>query len=174
MAELVVVVNERDEVTGTMLKSDAHRDGTPHRIAVTYVENPPGQILVQVRMDGSLDHSAAGHVKPGESYHEAATRELAEELGITGVDLTPAGHGVSHEEDPGDGSIKTHVFDIFRCEADFGQLQQEEVADVFWADPDEVLLDMKRERSKYAGGFIESLPIYLDGRRSRSYTTRRM
>jgi isopentenyldiphosphate isomerase len=168
MAELVVVVNDEDEVIGTMLKTEAHRNGTPHRIAVTYVENARGEILVQVRMDRSLDHSSAGHVVPGESYREAAERELSEELGITGVDLTPVGHGVSHEEDPADGSVKRHVFDIFRCEAGYGQLQQDEVADVFWADPEDVLLDMKRERSKYAGGFIESLPIYLDRRRSRS------
>ncbi len=166
MSELVVVVNEQDEITGIMAKSEAHRNGTPHRIAVTYVENAAGQILVQVRMDGSLDHSAAGHVEPGESYHDAAQRELAEELGITGVSLTPAGHGVPHETHTNDGSIKTHVFDIFRCVADFGQLQREEVAGVFWADPAEVLLNMKKERSKYAGGFLESLPIYLDRRRS--------
>ena len=43
----VVVVNEKDEVVGTMSWAEAHKNGTPHRTAVIYVENPKGEILVQ-------------------------------------------------------------------------------------------------------------------------------
>ena len=46
----VIVVNEKDEEIGTMPMSEAHKNGTPHRIAITYVENTAGQFLVQVRM----------------------------------------------------------------------------------------------------------------------------
>lgn len=83
----VIVVDENDQVVGTMDKAEAHRTGVLHRIAVVYVENPAGQILVQVRSNGRLDHSAAGHVDVGESYLEAAQRELHEELGVSGVEL---------------------------------------------------------------------------------------
>ena len=38
----VVVVNEKDEVIGTMPKKEAHKNGTLHRIAVVYVENTKG------------------------------------------------------------------------------------------------------------------------------------
>jgi len=158
----VVVVNDKDEVVGTMPKSEAHKNNVPHRIAVTYVENGKGEILVQVRADGYLDHSSAGHVESGESYKEAAQRELAEELGISGVKLKYVGHGATKgEKYP--GAVVSHFFDIFNCIADPGKLQVDEVKKVYWADPKEVLRDMQDEknRDKYCGGFMVSLSIYL-------------
>ena len=161
--EYVVVVNDRDEAIGTMPIDDAHRDGTPHRIAVTYVENASRQILVQIRMSGARDHSSAGHVRPGESYLEAATRELAEELGIRDTPLIKIGHGVSREQQSESGSFKTHVFDVFRCVAEAADPQPDEVQGVFWADPEGTMEDMLRSANIaiYAGGFRASLPIYL-------------
>jgi isopentenyldiphosphate isomerase len=55
-----------------------------------FLFNGAGEIYVQRRSDakdrhpGKLDSSAAGHVDPGESYHETAMRELREEIGISG------------------------------------------------------------------------------------------
>ena len=166
--EEVIVVNESDEQIGTMSKDEAHKDGTPHRIAVTYVENESGQILVQVRMSGALDHSSAGHVHPGESYLDAAKRELGEELGITGVDLRKIGHGICKERFSHDGGMRTHVFDVFACAAEPVQLQKDEVKDAYWADPQNILKDMEGGTSDtvYAGGFRDSLPIYMKSRQT--------
>lgn len=164
--EYVVVVNEHDEEIGVMPRADAHRDGTPHRIAVTYVQNGHGEILVQVRArGGSHDHSSAGHVEPGDSYVGTATRELAEELGITNIELERIGQGISREQSD-DGAVKTHVFDVFVCTAEPGQLQASEVTRVYWADPNRLLIDMSSRDSviEYAGGFRASLPIYLQWR----------
>lgn len=163
----VVVVNEHDEEIGVMPKEQAHADGTPHRIAVTYVEDGMGKFLVQVRMSGTLDHSSAGHVHPGETYEEAARRELEEELGISNVALTRIGHGVTlNEVAPHDGGVRTHVFDVFTCVAEPGRLQEDEVKGVFWAVPDEILADMSNSETeaRYAGGFITSLPIYISSK----------
>ena len=132
----VIVVNDNDEEVGTMLRDEAHQNGTPHRIVVTYVANDLGQIVVQVRKNGSLDHSSAGHVDPGESYANAAARELAEELGIVDVDLKRVDHGSSHEEH--DGGVTRHEFDIFVCNANYRELQADEVLDAYWADPEEI------------------------------------
>ena len=38
-------------------------------------------------MPSKWDFSAAGHLKPGESYADAAARELKEELGVDGKDF---------------------------------------------------------------------------------------
>jgi len=160
--EYVIVVNDLDEEIGVMPRTNAHRDGTPHRIAVTYVENDRGEILVQVRARGGAhDHSSAGHVEPGDSYIDTAKRELAEELGITDVELTRIGHGISRE--PSDDAFKTHVFDVFVCTAAPGELQASEVTRVYWADPNKLMLDMSSRESsiEYAGGFRASLPIYV-------------
>jgi len=52
------------------------------------------EVLLQLRqgtgyMDGHWACAAAGHVERGESVYEAAAREAREELGISGVELTP-------------------------------------------------------------------------------------
>jgi isopentenyl-diphosphate Delta-isomerase len=158
----VVVVNESDEVIGTMPKSEANKNGTPHRIAVVYVENSDGEFLVQARTDGYLDHSATGHVDPGESYEEAAKRELAEELDISGTELVRIGHAsTAGEKYP--GKISSHVFDIFVCRAKPGNLQVNEVKEVYWASPEDVITDMEKDAdgTKYCGGFKASLPVYI-------------
>ena len=159
----VVVVNEKDEVIGTMSREEAHRTGTLHRIAVVYVSNPQGQILIQVRKGGRLDHSSAGHVDPGEEYRETARRELKEELGIEGVELALVGSGISSEGPPAFTENRTHVMQIFSCTAVPGDLQTDEVEGVYWADPKEVLADMQADTAstKYSGGFRTSLPIFL-------------
>ncbi|MEK7148171.1 MAG: NUDIX domain-containing protein [Patescibacteria group bacterium] len=160
----VIVVNENDEILGTMPKEEAHKNGTLHRIAVTYVENSKGEILVQNRTDGYLDHSSAGHVDVGESYEEAAKRELAEELGIGNIELKRLGHGMTHREKY-PGTVVSHVFDIFSCIAEPGKLQEDEVKSVYWADPKKVWAEMQQDNDgKFCGGFIESLKIYLDAR----------
>ena len=159
----VVVVNDKDEVIGTMPKSEAHKNGTSHRIAVVYVENTAGEILIQNRADGFLDHSSAGHVDPGESYEEAARRELNEELGIKNVELKRVGHGMTKNESYPDG-LSYHAFDIYSCIAEPGELQVDEVKSVYWADPHKIMEEMQKDKSKFCGGFIESLKVYLTAR----------
>lgn len=86
--EILEIVNERDEVIGTAARSEIHRRGLLHRAVHIFVFDPEGNIYVQRRAaskdrhPGKLDSSAAGHVDPGESYLQTASRELQEELGI--------------------------------------------------------------------------------------------
>src|SRR3989344_214285 len=163
MNDNVVVVNEKDEVVGTMSRAEAHKNGTPHRIAVVYVENSKGEILVQVRMTGRLDHSSAGHVDPGEEYIDTAKRELKEELGMENVKINLVGHCVSEENVSGIDGHRIHVMQIFSCIGEPGELQKEEVRHVYWANPEDVLAEMlaKPIEMKFSGGFRVSLPIYL-------------
>lgn len=167
MNDNVVVVNEKDEVIGTMSRAEAHKNGTPHRIAVIYVENPKGEILVQVRMTGRLDHSSAGHVDPGEEYIDTAKRELKEELGMKDIELNLVGHGVSEENVSGVDGHRVHVMQIFSCVGGPGELQKEEVRDVYWANPKEVFKEMVENPTdmKFSGGFRVSLPIYLESKK---------
>jgi isopentenyl-diphosphate delta-isomerase len=170
----VVVVNENDEVVGTMPRGEAHKNGTPHRIAIVFVENEKGEILIQVRMSGTLDHSAAGHVDPGESYLVAAQRELMEELGIENIELISIGKGRSDEigrKEKGDTELehRIHVFEVFLCQAEPGVLSRDEVKSVYWANPEVVLEEMQESPEKFAGAFKVSLPIYLKWKASASH-----
>lgn len=93
--ELFEIVDENDNVIGTALRSECH--GNPeliHRVAHVLVVNAKGDMLLQKRslhkdiQPGKWDTSVGGHLDPGESYHDAALREMHEELGLTGLPLT--------------------------------------------------------------------------------------
>ena len=70
------------------------------------------QVLLQLRqgtgyMDDHWAAAAAGHVEQGESVFEAASREAAEELGVTDLELTPlcAMHRTGGTGDPIDERV---------------------------------------------------------------------
>lgn len=67
----------------------------PHAATAVFVRRANGEILVHQRAltkdlwAGAHDCAAGGVVAAGEDVHEAALRELAEEVGISGVPLRP-------------------------------------------------------------------------------------
>lgn len=88
MDERIELVNEQDDVVGVADRDEATRRGWLHRIATTVCRDERGRILVHRRPDdtplfpGYYDVLVGGGVDIGESYEEAARRELAEELGV--------------------------------------------------------------------------------------------
>jgi isopentenyl-diphosphate delta-isomerase type 1 len=89
MEELFDVVTEDDVVIGQAPRSLCHGDPTLiHRAVHVLVFNPDGEILLQKRspakdiQPSKWDTSVGGHLERGESYHSAAYREMAEELGL--------------------------------------------------------------------------------------------
>ncbi len=155
----VIWIDENENDLEEVSLARAHEEGLLHRISVVYLTDDKGQILVQKRDDGRLDHSAAGHVDAGESYLEAAKRELEEELGVVNVELKEVGFCSSNEAS---GKIK-HKFKVFQHQGNPGKLNPEEVAGVFWADPKEIWNDMQKDDKdeKYCGGFKGTLELYL-------------
>ncbi len=95
--EVLDVVNEADEVTGSGRRDEIHRDGLRHRAVHAFVFNRKGELLLQRRSaakdnhPGLWDSSAAGHLDSGENYAGAVVRELEEELGIREVGVVRCG-----------------------------------------------------------------------------------
>jgi 16S rRNA (adenine1518-N6/adenine1519-N6)-dimethyltransferase len=91
--DLIQIVDEHDKPTGSASADEAQEKGLLHRIVRIMVEDADGRILLQKRgpsmetFPNCWDHSAAGHVDAGETYGQAAKRELAEEVGIKNVKL---------------------------------------------------------------------------------------
>jgi isopentenyldiphosphate isomerase len=89
MPELVDIRDEDGRLTGeTMLRSEAHRSESWHGVALVWVYNSQGQILLQ-RRAGHLntfpekwDVSVAGHLTASDEPLQTAVRELSEELGL--------------------------------------------------------------------------------------------
>jgi isopentenyl-diphosphate delta-isomerase type 1 len=86
--EILEIVDNDNRVIGTAGRSEIHKQHLKHRSVHVFLFNSAGELFLQKRVQtkdefpGYYDSSAAGHVNPGESYHEAAERELKEELGI--------------------------------------------------------------------------------------------
>lgn len=84
----VVLVNEQDEVTGTMEKLQAHHQGVLHRAVSVLVTNSRGEMLLQQRAPrkyhcpGLWANAACTHPYLDEDPSLAAHRRLREEMGM--------------------------------------------------------------------------------------------
>ena len=87
--EQVILVNEKDEQTGTMEKMEAHLTGTLHRAFSVFIFNSNGEMLLQQRAaikyhNGELwTNACCSHPAPGETTVAAANRRLQEEMGFS-------------------------------------------------------------------------------------------
>ncbi|MGW0909646.1 NUDIX hydrolase [Streptomyces sp. NPDC002853] len=99
MTELVERVDEHDEVLAVVDRAEAIRHKWLHRVATIVCRDTTGRIFVHRRPDdmsrfpgqfnmsrfpGQFNWMLGGAADVGESYEEAAARELAEELGVQG------------------------------------------------------------------------------------------
>ena len=86
--EILDLVDEDDSVVGTATLRDCLEKGLLHRAVEVLVLGTNGKVLLQQRSKRDLWHpgrwtlSCTGHVKSGETYRDAAMRELDEELGL--------------------------------------------------------------------------------------------
>jgi isopentenyldiphosphate isomerase len=89
MTEYFVVVDRNDKVTGKASRKECHSNrNLIHRAVAVLVLNKKGGILFEKRsmkkdMQPGKWGLVAGHVDIGESYQEAATREMKEEIGTS-------------------------------------------------------------------------------------------
>ncbi|WP_189924364.1 NUDIX hydrolase [Kitasatospora xanthocidica] len=88
MGELVERVDDQDRVLGVVDRGEAIRRGWLHRVATTVCRDRQGRVLVHRRPEnlsrfpGHHEVMFGGAVGVGESYEQAAARELTEELGV--------------------------------------------------------------------------------------------
>jgi isopentenyl-diphosphate delta-isomerase len=109
--ETVVLVNEQDEVIGSMEKMEAHQKGLLHR-AFSVLIHQKGKILLQQRSlnkyhsSGLWTNTCCSHPRMDESLANAGSRRLKEEMGI-------------------DCSVKPHFHFIYKAQLDNGLIEHE-------------------------------------------------
>ena len=97
--ELVDIVDDDDQVVATVTRAEMRAGRLQHRAVSIAVLSSDGRLLVHRRADtkdvwpGMWDMAAGGVVGAGETYEQAARRELAEELGVWADELQSLGAG---------------------------------------------------------------------------------
>lgn len=87
-SEEVDLVDDEDRVVGSAPLSECLSRGLRHRAVAVLVLRSNGTVLLQRRSERDLWNpglwtlSCTGHVKRGETFAQAAGRELSEELGL--------------------------------------------------------------------------------------------
>jgi len=86
--EVFDIVDENDAIIGAMGRHEVHVNNLRHRAVHIWLFNGRGELFLQKRSPWKQLHpdlwcsSTAGHVDSGESYEEAAHREMLEEIGV--------------------------------------------------------------------------------------------
>ncbi|MGH1563121.1 NUDIX hydrolase [Mumia sp. DW29H23] len=95
MDEIVALYDDGGRPCGSAPRSRVRRENLHHAATAVVVLDPAGQVYVHRRTDtkdvfpGMYDVCAGGVLLAGEAPYDGAVREVAEELGITGVALEP-------------------------------------------------------------------------------------
>lgn len=164
MDDLVEIVDHNDVQTGEIkTRKEAHEQALPHRIASVFVFSNDGRLFVQIRRDnGRYDHSVGGHVNAGETYIQAAKREMYEELSIL-APLSPVAMSIIEDcRETGYGPI-VHMHGLFQTIApkNWSFAPNDEVADLKLMDISEIDADMSKNPDNYTYGFIKTLAAYV-------------
>src|SRR3990172_3992456 len=165
MPEQFDLVNEKDEVVGTTNKIESHNLGYPHRVAAVFIFDGADRLLVQLRKkDGLLDHSVGGHVRQGETYDQAAARELGEEVGLA-VPLDKVGMFYADERVPARNHNVVHWFGVYEIKLDNAELgkmilSQDEIIELKPISIEDIAKQMIDDPSKWTLGFMSTLNFY--------------
>jgi len=129
-------IDEAGTTLAVLPRPEIHTRNLLHRATATLVFHSDGRFFVHQRADskrllpGFHDVMVCGTVASGESFEENAGRELAEELGISGVDYY---HLFDHRFQ--DTLINTSIR-VFACQYDGPMIfQPEEVQGGEWMTP---------------------------------------
>ena len=89
MSELLDIYDESGKHIGIEDRNIVHQNGLWHKTIHCWIVKDKSHILFQKRSANLLDNpnklytTASGHIKAGETLHDAFAREVSEELGIS-------------------------------------------------------------------------------------------
>lgn len=139
--EYFEIVNQQGEVLGVASRAACHSNpALIHRVIHVLVFNSAGLLLLQKRSSskdiqpGKWDTSVGGHLAVGETFEEAAYREMNEELSIQNVPIHFLYQYIWRTE------VETEVVRTFHCRFD-GEIfyDRDEIEGVCFWDMDVLL-----------------------------------
>lgn len=144
--EIVQIVDDNNVEIAAVARGIMREQKLIHRASYILVFNSANNLFVQKRTmtkdvyPGYYDIAAGGVVLAGETYEEAAERELEEELGVAGAVLIPC---FDHFYEDDTNKVWGRVF---RCQHEGPFiLQEEEIESGGFMDVNQVLASADRE-----------------------------
>lgn len=156
--DLLILVDENDNETGTMDKLEAHRKGLLHRAFSIVVKNTENQWLIHRRAmgkyhsEGLWTNTCCSHPMPGEDISEAAHRRLREEMGFD-CTLEKKFHFIYRKSL--DNALTEHELDhVFTGEFNGKpDPDPEEVSDFRWIALEELKAEIQQDPDKFTYWF---------------------
>jgi isopentenyl-diphosphate delta-isomerase len=143
--ELLDIVNEQDQVVGTMWRSQAYAQNKLASLRAVWllIKNQDGQFWIPKRSatkassPNSLDGSTVGHVSSGETYEQAMIREVAEELNF---DISQMPYKVVGKLTPQTGSISfIQIFELQVPNRFIIDYNKNDFSEFFWLTSQEII-----------------------------------
>lgn len=170
--EYVILVNELDEVIGSMEKLEAHEKGVLHRAFSVFLFNSKGEMLLQQRAackyhsPNKWTNACCSHQRDGETTLDAAKRRLVEELGITDCTMKPA-YSFIYKANVG-GGLYEHEYDHVLVGEYEGEIpfNKEEVQAFKFVSLNAIEKDIKQNPSNYTEWFkitFNDLKTHING-----------
>jgi isopentenyl-diphosphate Delta-isomerase len=164
--EEVVLVNEKNEVLGTMDKYEAHSSHTPlHRGFSVFLFHPEKGLLLQQRSHKKKtwplvwSNSCCGHPMKGEEVIAAAHRRLDFELGITQADLTMVLPTYRYTCER-DGIVENEICPVMvGVSTQEPQLNPDEVEDTKWISWEDWVSEITHSPEKYSQWCVEETQL---------------
>ncbi|MCD4535412.1 isopentenyl-diphosphate Delta-isomerase [Nocardioides sp. cx-169] len=167
--ELVVLLDEAGNATGTTPKLGVHHRETPLHLAFScYLFDPEGRLLMTRRAlskptwPGAWTNSVCGHPGPGEPVADAVRRRVRDEVGVLARDVRLMLPAFRYRAVMPNGVVENEMCPVFVAAAD-GPLAPDpaEVDDVTWVDWTAFrasVLDGSREISPWCRQQVALLP----------------
>lgn len=156
---LLDIVNENDEVIGVGQKDLKAELGFISRVAAVFLCDMNGDIYVCKRAahkkysPNLYDLAAVGAVLQGETYDEAAARELEEELSVK-CKLKMLDKFYQEAEDTGNGKKLKYFCAVFLGQTDENPILNEELSEIKKLSWNELQIEFKNNLDKFCPGFV--------------------
>lgn len=164
MTDIIFVDGNDAEIGSGSLKEALDR-GVVRRVSRVILVNDKDEILLQRRGDvvsypGLWNDSASGHVDVGETYLEAAYREMKEEMGVEGVRLQEVGKFYGEEKE---GEITRKAFnELYKGEfSGTPVIDTDEVSDFKWISKDKLKRWIDEKPHDFTPGSVAAIRFYL-------------
>lgn len=171
---MVELVDERGQACGSATVAQAHAaPGLRHRAFSVHLFDSGGRLLLQQRAAVKTRfalrwaNAACGHPAPGESVVAAATRRLAEEVGVEEVELTEIGVYGYQATDEKTGLVE-HEYDhvllgILAPRHAPARPDPTEVAALRWIPPHDLLTELAATPTAFAPWLAGVTEVALGG-----------